>query len=478
MHLTQTRNFLFALRLVFAVGILLGAWSAAHAQNTEETEGEAIALFNQGQDAHEKGDLKAAIDFYEKALKLLPDFPEAELQRGSAYLSLGDLTVAEGAFRKAVALRDDWSLAHANLGSLLVRKGKYDEARPVLKRAIELDPENTPAFVAVTTLALATNAPEAELRELYKKIAFISAAAKIVPSIWSSRALLENALNEKKAAELSAKKALELDPKNVSILALLGSLSLDRGDPSLAADQAAKIEAIDPKADGLSYLKVRLLLAEGKNDQALKMIEASKSPSRELIDLKAKIIAATSTDVPALEKQLADEPRNVTVLSRLCTVLRITEPVRAMEFCKRASDAEPNNINHAIGFGAAMLQAKQYLSAAGLFQKLLVAVPDNFTVRANLATALFQLKRYNEAKVQFQWLVDRQPEGVAAYFFLAVSHDELGEYADAMANYQTFLRKADPKTNQLEIDKINLRLPVLQKQLDSGKGRKNAKAKG
>ena len=99
-------------------------------------------------------------------------------------------------------------------------------------------------------------------------------------------------------------------------------------------------------------------------------------------------------------------------------------------------------------------------------------------MRANLATALFQLKRYNEAKVQFTWLVEKQPSNVAAYFFLAISHDELREYGDAMANYQAFLRLADPKVNQLEIDKVNLRLPTLQKQLDSGKGQKGAKKRG
>ena len=51
----------------------------ALAQDEDGHEGEAIAFFNQGQDAHEKGDLKTAIGLYEKAIKLLPEFPEAEL---------------------------------------------------------------------------------------------------------------------------------------------------------------------------------------------------------------------------------------------------------------------------------------------------------------------------------------------------------------------------------------------------------------
>ena len=150
-----------------------------------------------------------------------------------------------------------------------------------------------------------------------------------------------------------------------------------------------------------------------------------------------------------------------------------------MDFCRRALDVEPNKIEHAIGYGAAMLQAKQFAPAATLFQKLVTIAPDNLTIRANFATALFQLKSYNEAKAQFTWLTEKQPSNAVGYFFLAVSHDELGEYPDAMANYQLFLKHADRSTNQLEIDKVNLRLPILQRQLDAGKGRKkNAKTKG
>ena len=470
--LSPKRVFLFL--LAFAV-LWVPALTAQ--EGHDDPESEAIALFNKGQDAHGAGDLKAAIVLYEKALKLIPDFPEAELQRGNAYQSLGDLESAESAFRRAVAVRQDWSLALANLGAILVRRNKFDEARPLLKRAIEVDSENTPAYVAMATLAVKTSAPVSELKELHKRIAFMAAAAKGVASIWSAKAILENAVGEKKAAALSATRSLELEPKNVSMLALLAAVSLDETDPDQAETIIARIEAAEPAAPEIAYLKTRAFLARGKEREALKFIEGVKSPTKDLLDLKARIVASTSADPAALEKQLETDPRNVSILSRLCSLDRVNKPVKAMEFCRRASEADPNNVDHAIGYGAAMLQAKDFLNAATLFQKLLAAAPDNSTLRANLATALFQLKRYNEAKVQFQWLVEKQPENVAAYFFLAVSHDQLAEFPDAAANYQIFLRKADPKTNQLEIDKINLRLPVLQKQLDSAKGRKNARTK-
>ena len=458
------------------VSVLFIAGTAAQ-ESQEDPTTEAIALFNKGQDAHEAGDLKTAIELYEKALKLMPDFPEAELQRGNAYRSLGDLETAESAFRRAVSLREDWSLAIANLGSVLVRRGKFDEAKPLLKRAIELDSENTPAHVANVTLLVKTNAPSAELKEAHKKIASMSAVSKPTASVWFAKAVLENAFGDKKAAAASSARSLELDANNVSALALAASLSLDAADPQQADARIAKLEAIEPTAPELSILKARSLATRGKGAEALKFIESVKDPDKDLLGLKAQIIASTSDDTAALEKQLESEPKNAVVLGRLCSVLRAKDPAKAMDFCKRAFEAEPSNIDHAIGYGAAMLQGKNYAGAAALFQKLLGAAPDNFTLRANFATALFQLRRYNEAKVQYRWIVEKQPENVAAVFFLAVSHDQLSEYADAVANYQIFLRKADPKTNQLEIDKINLRLPVLQKLLDSGKGRKNGKTK-
>src|SRR5690242_14114802 len=114
--------------IFFTLTFIVLATSYTLAQEDNDASSRAIALFNNGQDAHEKGDFKTAIENYEKALKIFPEFPEAELQRGNALQSLGDLDAAERAFRRAVELRDDWSLALANLGSVLVKKGRFAEA--------------------------------------------------------------------------------------------------------------------------------------------------------------------------------------------------------------------------------------------------------------------------------------------------------------------------------------------------------------
>src|SRR4051812_28736744 len=78
-----------------------------NAQGDDEDK-DPVKLFNQGQDAHEKGDLKTALKLYEEAIKAYPEFPEAEFQRGVALTALGRDPEAENAFRRALALRADW----------------------------------------------------------------------------------------------------------------------------------------------------------------------------------------------------------------------------------------------------------------------------------------------------------------------------------------------------------------------------------
>src|SRR4030095_6661477 len=96
--------------------------------------------------------------------------------------------------------------------------------------------------------------------------------------------------------------------------------------------------------------------------------------------------------------------------------------------------------------------------------------PQNYAAHANLATALYESKRYSEAVPEYEWIGSTRPDAAVAHYFIATSHDYLGEYPEALSAYERFLASADPKTNQLEIDKVNLRLPSLRRQIQLGEG--------
>ena len=451
--------------------LLAATASFATAQHDEE-QVNVVALFNQAQGLHEKGDLAGALKLYDKALKAMPEFPEAEFQRGMVFIALGKPDEAEAAYRRAIELRPDWTLAMTGLGALLVNRNRHSEAEPMLKKVLDLEPQNPPALAAFAEIRLNAKAPAAELQTLLTKLSELTGKAYPMPSIWVTRAALENALGRSAQAKASLGKALELDPKNRNALFQLADLVIVEGDIVRAREILARLEIGVPRSEALRLISANVLALESKYDEALVELDAIKTNGPPVNDLRKRITAIRSTNPAELEKQLETDERNITILSRLCSLFRKDDPTKALAFCRRASEVEPSNVSHAVGFGAALVQAKQFDTAVQLLNKIIGAAPDNSTARANLATALFQLKRYPEAIDQFNWLATAQPRSAGAYLFLGIIHDELTEYMDAAANYQQYIRLADPVENKLDIEKVNLRLPAVQKFIKEGKGKK------
>ena len=447
------------------------AVSIASAQS-DDVPSQAVALFQKGQDAHEKGDLNAAIGLYSKALELLPEFPEAEFQRGNAYLSLGKTAEAESSYRSALELRRDWSLAAASLGSLLVTQRKFDEAAGLLKRSIELDPVNPLALSAMAELLIETNAPPESLRRHLAQLNAFAGKIRPTAGVLTSKAALEVRLGERAAAKESASRALELDPNSRAALSVTADIALSENDVEKADTFVTRLEGLAPRSPESVSLRARVLFARGKKADALAALESIQSPSDSVRAMIARIKDGDVADLAGLEAKVQRTPDDANALAKLCIGFRVSNPGKALEYCRRASVVEPNEMSHAVNFGAALVQAKRFEEAVGLFRKLLTLQPGHATARANLATALYQLKRLPEAKAEFRWLTENQPESAAAHYFLAVIHDQLGEYLDAMANYQRYLKLADPEANKIDIEKVNLRLPALQKQIKGGKGKK------
>jgi tetratricopeptide (TPR) repeat protein len=446
-----------------AVLVLLVASFVESARAQAEADDDPAAIFNQAQDLHAKGDLAGAIRLYDRALKAESNFPEAEYQRAAAELALGHPDSAEKGFRKALELRPDWPLPLTSLGSLLLDSGRLTEAEAILTKAVDLEPNNSSALIALTEMRIGGAAKSPALEDLLTKITSLTGRANATAQLWSARAALENALNRRSAAKLSLGRALSVDPKNRSALFLHGEISTAEGDFATAIETAAILESLPGSTDKARLLKAKAYAAEGKLAEALAALDSLSKPNSASSDLRAKINTARSTSAPELEKQLETSPRDSAILGRLCTMYRRDNPAKALDYCRRASEVEPANVAHAVGFAAALVQAKQYDSAIGILRKIIELAPENFTAHANLATALFFSKQYAPATLEFRWLIAKQPNTAGAYFFLAVIQDETGLFADALTNYQQYLRLADPEANRVDIERVNLRLPVVQK---------------
>jgi tetratricopeptide (TPR) repeat protein len=438
-----------------------------------------VKFFQQGQDAHEKGDLKKALELYDEALAIAPEFPEAEFQKGIALVTLGRLDEAEASFRRALELRADWTPPMSSLGALLVKTGRFPEAEKILVAAIKLDEQNFPAFAALTDLYLTTKASPEILKGLLARLQVLTSKMRPPAMIWISRAAVERYLGDYAAARTSAGKALAIDQKNIPALQEHGEASLAASDSTEALNDSEAILKLAPDSLDGKLLRARSQAAAGNLDDALKTLDSLEERGKQTPayrSVRQAIDAARSDagdNLAELEKQIAADPKNVAALARLCIAARKADPPKALDYCRRAAELEPANMSHVIGYAAALVQSRQFDQAVQLLRRVITAAPDNFTAHANLATALLELKRYPEAIVEYEWLVEKKPDLAIGHYFLAIAYDSALRLPDAMLSYKKFLSLADPGYNKAEIENVNLRLPALARQIEKLKKSRN-----
>jgi tetratricopeptide (TPR) repeat protein len=473
---TRTSPLAFALVLFVA----LFCAQSTHAQDDfDDDAADPVKLFNRGQDAHAKKNYEQAIELYDEALKLRPDFAEVEFQKAGALIALHRTAEAEKSYRRAMEIRPTWALPPAALGFLLARtEGREREAEAPLRRALELDAKNLTAVIALAELRRRSG-DTTETAALWRR------AVELQPddaSFWVSLGIAEAWAKETDAALKSFARALALDPLNVDAHLGRADLLIVQGERERALEDVRALEA-QSKSDWKLALAVanRYGLAGHKEDarRVYDSLPAEAKATEDGKSLHAALTDVACEDTPesraSLEKLIASDEKNAAALACLGTIYRTSDPQRSAELFRRANQIDPSNADYAVGYGAALVQLRQFDKAAAILQRVVELAPKHYEAHANLAAALYELKLYKQAVVEYKWISQARPGLAIVQFFIGTAHDQLGEYEEALAAYEAFLAAADPTVNRLEMDKVNLRLPILRNQIKRGEGAKSVK---
>jgi tetratricopeptide (TPR) repeat protein len=478
MKLFLSTRAVVAAALFLLLSLALPLQSQAQTDDFGDSAADPIKLFERGQNAHARGDLEKALDFYEQALKVRPEFPEAEFQKGGVLVSLGRLPEAEAAFKRAIALKKNWSLPYSGLGALLLKQSRDTEAEAMFRQALTIDPQDAIALRLLADQKLRSGATK-EALELARTA---TSAKDAPPSSWVVLAMAERANGDKVGAKKILDQVLDDDPANLAALIERADLATE----AKAYDAAiADLKTADKSKPGDKTILSRLAYVyqqAGRMEEAnaaanaagLKVEPAAGASKTNVTGSSEEIEAANSSDPnvarPALEKLIEKNPRSAFLLARLGASYRTDKPEKALELYRRAAEIEPNSAEYAVGYAAALVQARRFAEAVSVLNAVVKGHSDNYAARANLATALYEMKQYAAAIPEYEWILSVKPDAVVAYYFIATAHDYLGEYPDALSAYEKFLAAADGKTNQLEIDKVKLRLPSLRRQIQLGQG--------
>ena len=102
----------------------------------------AREAFESGRAALAKKSYRDAVEQFEKAVLSYPNFFEAELLRGLAFMDLREWESAEKALQRAVEIKPDNAGAMIYLGEVYWREKRYPDAEKILREGVKLDPKS------------------------------------------------------------------------------------------------------------------------------------------------------------------------------------------------------------------------------------------------------------------------------------------------------------------------------------------------
>lgn len=371
---------------------------------------EAEALLQARQYAQAEGKLKVLSESQAKNPQFWFDLGFAQSHQGKTQDSVT-------AYRKAVELAPDWFEANLNLGLDLMKAHNSAAAIPVLKHAVTLKP---------------TSGGQQDLSRAWLSLA----------------KALEEGGTDLLIAAAAYDKAAELNPDDVAATFRAGVL-LQRADDLVGAEEhfvrvaqtgdvggmAALIDLLTRLkryADAETWLRKYIkqhpgdssavillgdtLIAQGKGDEAIALLQPLSTPATGRINLKL-------TDLYMDDKKYA----------------------AAIPLLQQLLEKNPSDSHLHFNLGVALLHQLRYAEAETELSKALQLKPDLAEGYAYLAEAARQNQHFElciralDARLRFL------PETPATYFLRATAYDSLKMYKPAAENYKQFLAVAAGK---------------------------------
>lgn len=328
--------------------------SAAERKLILETEPTTAREFvERGYQYNQDGNYKKAIQDFDKAAGLEPEWSLPVSDRAIALIHTKKLDEAEADLKKAASLDEDDFVVHQGYGMLHSRRGEDEQAVASYSRSLELDPEN--------------------------------------PFTLRSRATAYERLGKLREALADLNRAIEADPKDEAALWERARVRAGLGEADLALADSAALIARHP--DDSAYIGIRgeLLYRLGRRDEAkVQWAKAVSQIDRELekpsadyvmlVQQKASILSMIGQPVQAVaivSEGLKRYAGSVVLLQARCRARweGNLELPQALKDCDEADRAEPGRLDTLLARGMLKIRLQRWADAVTDFDKAIAAEP-------------------------------------------------------------------------------------------------------
>ena len=206
-----------------------------------------------------------AIDIYNQAILLKPDFAEAYSNRGNALHQQGKLDEALESYDRAIQIKPDYSIAFFNRGNVLCQLRNLEEGLKSYDKAIELKPDSAEAYSNRGNIL-------GELGELEEALTSYNKASALKSDYveaHSNRGNILGFLGYLDEAQKSYETAIKLKPSYAQAHSNLGSVLEQTGRLIDAIESYDKAITLKPDFVEAYSNRGNVLAQLGKPDEAL-----------------------------------------------------------------------------------------------------------------------------------------------------------------------------------------------------------------
>lgn len=278
--------------LVIAATLALSAWSAHSVRAADEAQAnkardaaaalvrgnfeQAIALYGQALDDKtlpndrratihndrgvayaRRGQHREAIEDFNRAIQLYPEFAAVYNNRGNVLLGLDATREAIKDFDRALALAPGYAAAFSNRAGAYIKLGQADKALADYGRAVELTPTSPAALNGRGRAHLLAFRPHAAIRDFTRAV---TADARFGPA-YRSRAEAKLSVERYEEAIEDFSRAIAFEPRNAELYLLRGHAYLESNNVASALKDYGTATEIAPQqskyfaARGLAHAK-------------------------------------------------------------------------------------------------------------------------------------------------------------------------------------------------------------------------------
>jgi tetratricopeptide (TPR) repeat protein len=273
--------------------------AAAMLEQTQSADSSAAVDFILANLQFQNGDLEAAEDSYESALRKFPDFRRAHKNLGLLRVQANELAGATEHLTRAIELGDRDGRTYGLLGYCYVNLENYVAAEAAYRNAVLAEPDTRDWQLGLARSLLAM--------EKYKEAAALfSSLIEKDPengTYWMLQANAFLGLNEPLKAAVNLEAARLLGKADIQSLILLGDIYMNDGDADLAREAYLDVVKMDEKAEHFRAAQraAELLVRVGANADAAALVQSIErrygkrldaDQQLELMTLQAKLARA------------------------------------------------------------------------------------------------------------------------------------------------------------------------------------------